>query len=237
MLLGAGTRHWCASHLTPSTCFTKDIRVDESATLRSIIHATLLAFFNTLILCLEICIFTCPFTAQVAMSTTCAIANDAAYNNALDKNTSGSRRKHQAIDEEFTEKMPEESHGCKMANISAQWLGHFDYRPVIEPEVVWPQLVLAKPNLLWHPVKASKPLSSNLLDKAYSKISINESQEVLSANRNPRPSHEGSNVAPKNFISTSASQEPAPFMRPILEKPRSYKPLEYFLSGTHVPWS
>lgn len=171
------------------------------------------------------------------MSTTCAIANDAAYNNALDKNTSGSRRQHHAIDEEFTKKTPGESHGCRMANISAQWLGHFDYRPVIEPEVVWPQLALVKQNLLWHPVKASKPLSSNLLDKAYSKISNNESQEIISAKRNPKPSHEDLNATLNNLIPTSVSQEPAPFMRSILEKPRSYKPLEYFLSGTHVPWS
>ena len=163
---------------------------------------------------------------QVAMSTTCALANDAAQKTALSNSSLGSRS---SPDEEKPAYLKQaEHHGCVMANISAQWLGHFDYRPVIEPEVVWPQLALAKPNLLWHPVKASKPLSSNLLDKAYGKIPSDGSQEVHS-NHDSKPNRDrGPNLT---------LLKPTQFMRSILEKPRSYKPLEYFLSGTHVPWS
>jgi hypothetical protein len=135
------------------------------------------------------------------MSTTCSLANEVKVMN---------KSKHKW---DTARKL-----GCSMANISARWLGHFDYRPVIEPVTVWPQIAMARPGLLWHPVKASRPLSSTLLDKAYGKPAA---EAVTAANHRASSFPDESVEAPG---------------RSMLAPPRSYKPAEYFLSEKHVPW-
>jgi hypothetical protein len=166
------------------------------------------------------------------MSTTCALSNDAAYSDAV----GATQDNHTPHGQGGLALTLIERQGCSMANISARWLGHFDYRPVIEPAAVWPRLALAQPGLLWHPVKASKPLSSNLLDQAYSESSRRTERQKAFADQAPEPGHRGSKGALPPLVAAEVSHVPAPFVQSMLAPPRSYKPAEYFLSGKHVPW-
>ena len=98
--------------------------------------------------------------------------------------------------------------GCRLANITARWLGHFDYRPVIGP-AVFAEVASAAPGKLWHPVKAAKPLSSAVMDHALAAA-----------------------AAAAGTALSPASMDQAVLLAP----PRAYKPASYFLSGRHEAW-